>query len=155
MITSPDFCANIYGQLQQGLEANLDPITCNLPVVSAASNRLTLAAPKDECALAPHQVRLSQHPSGTITVGIESTLGMACPDPLVVKGLPVATANQCSVSRTNHSNLAVISAPNRIYTIGLGFDGEFSPMQGAGDEYQRLFVAQLAGLVLSRALRKA
>ncbi len=154
MIREADFCANVYGQFEQGVAAGVSPIGCMLPVDSAASNRITLAAQKAECVLAPHEVSLSAHPSGAIAASIRSSIGLACPDPLVVMWEPVEKVRQAAPRAANHSDLVVVSSPAKIFALGYDFDGEFRPVQGVGHEYQKLFFAQLAGLVLSRALKR-
>lgn len=153
MITSPEFCGSIYRQFEAGVVAGLDTVSCQFPVTDRAANRITLAARRAECAVAPHEIHLNQHPSGAITAVIESPLGLACPDPLAVMGRPVADVQRCSPRPANHAGLVIVSSPQEIFAIGRDYDGEYSPVRSVRSEHQRLFFAQVAGLVMARALR--
>ena len=150
------FAGSMYEQFNTAYSAGVRGFECHIPVVSEASNRITLGADARELPKMPHTVSIGRHPVGRLFhVAIESSLGLACPDPLEALGLDVAHMNpdnEAGPQTNRYRGLLVISGQRQLQIRGADYAGElYLPIRGVDTDMQQLFVAQVAGVAVARA----
>ena len=149
------FAGSMYEQFNKAYSAGVCEFECRIPVVSEASNRITLGADASKLPKMPHTVSIGRHPVGELFhVAIESSLGLACPDPLEALGLDVArmaTDSQSGPEVNRYRGLLIINGRRRLEIRGADYAGDlYVPIKGVDQDMQQLFVAQVAGVATSR-----
>lgn len=153
-----NFAESIHDQFGQALAGGISEFTCNLPVVSLDSNRMTLGTVAADLPRAAHDFSLRRHPTGIIRAAIESPYGLACPDPLVAMGMRVSELPADVVVQnpnvSNHLGLLIVSSPVSLKFLAADFDGNYRRLKGMDRDAQKLFAAQVAGAALKQLRAK-
>lgn len=152
---SQAFHRSIYDQFDRSLEYGVETFGVSIPVVSLGSNRITVGANAKALPRAPHTVSIRKHPSQAIRVTLESTYGLACPDPLSGEGIRVTElppdVAEASPAISRHAGFLIVSKPDDSHLYGASFEGDYCHLNGVNRRDQNLFIAQVAGAALREA----